>query len=377
MLDSAEVSEPHSARLGVFRVAGGILAGIVLFALVSIAVGNRNFEEAALDRQTKSLFGIIDGSPVHCMDMRTIPSCVAACEAASAENVVLWLGNSQLHAVNQLSEGQQTSALLLHRKLAKKQQFLTVWSQPNANLQEHYLVYTWATQRLPIKTLILPLVFDDLRENGIRDDLKIALQDLGTRGQLEKSAIGRDLTNLSGSPDSPTVVKTTQDRVEAYLNERLGEIFPSWARRPQIRGEILLQLFFLRNWAFNIKPSDIRRVIPATRTRNVQALEAILADARERGVRVLIYIAPIRNDVPLPYAMAEYDQFKTDALHIADAHGATLLNLENLVHAPLWGLTDSTNSSGTNSIDFMHFQAGGHELLADALFQKLEPSDTP
>ena len=37
---------------------------------------------------------------------------------------------------------------------------IITFSQPNANLQEHYVLFEYLRHRLPVRTLILPLVFD-------------------------------------------------------------------------------------------------------------------------------------------------------------------------------------------------------------------------
>jgi len=38
----------------------------------------------------------------------------------------------------------------------------------------------------------------------------------------------------------------------------------------------------------------------------------------------------------------------------------------------LWGRKDATSANGTPELDFMHFQAGGHRLLAGAMLGLLQ-----
>ena len=82
---------------------------------------------------------------------------------------------------------------------------------------------------------------------------------------------------------------------------------------------------------------------------------------------MLIYIVPLRSDVEVPYVASEYLQFKADVYSLAKKHHAAFFNLENLVPAELWGTKDSTTGGVSQELDFMHFQAGGHKLLADQL----------
>jgi lysophospholipase L1-like esterase len=79
------------------------------------------------------------------------------------------------------------------------------------------------------------------------------------------------------------------------------------------------------------------------------------------NVKIITYIAPIRNDVPLPYDLAEYGEWKLAVEELSRNYGATHINLEKLVPAELWG------NYFSNDIDFMHFRGQGHQLLARAL----------
>ena len=42
----------------------------------------------------------------------------------------------------------------------------------------------------------------------------------------------------------------------------------------------------------------------------------------------------------------------------------------------LWGMQDATDGGGQPEYDFMHFQARGHALLAEALAALLDPQIT-
>ena len=97
------------------------------------------------------------------------------------------------------------------------------------------------------------------------------------------------------------------------------------------------------------------------------SLDAILDMASRSGIRTLVYVAPIRQDVDIPYDADEYAQFKREVEAVVGRHGAEFANLEAIVPAELWGQKDSTNFSGKLELDFMHFQASGHAVLADAV----------
>ena len=105
---------------------------------------------------------------------------------------------------------------------------------------------------------------------------------------------------------------------------------------------------------------------------NMQALEAILSSANEKKIKVLLYISPLRNDFTIPYDGNQYSNFKTEVKLIANELGIRFYNLENLVPSRYWGAKDTTSLGGGEELDFMHFQTGGHQLLANFLYKSLK-----
>ena len=84
--------------------------------------------------------GIEDGERVHCGDLSDLNICIDSYKNTNDKMpVILWLGNSQLHAINQPQPNDEVSPLILHKKLKKFGTYTLTFSQPNANLQEHFL----------------------------------------------------------------------------------------------------------------------------------------------------------------------------------------------------------------------------------------------
>ncbi len=157
-----------------------------------------------------------------------------------------------------------------------------------------------------------------------------------------------------------------QTSIEDRLNAALSGVWPLWQGRAQQRGQVLLDLYFLRNAVLGIHSTTVRKMIPARYARNMGALEQLLADARRDGVRVIAYIAPLRQDVSMPYDAGQYGAWKDRVSALAARHGAQLLNLEAAVPAQFWG------SDTSEDIDFMHFRGEGHKILAQALLPHVE-----
>jgi len=361
------------------RLFLGVLLGIVLlYKFFPIEQSAKRFEDLALGKETTTTFGKVSDLTVHCEGLSDLVECLQGYEkTGSGQSVILWLGNSQVHAINQFEPGEETAVPELHRKFQVTGEYFLTLSQANASLQEHYLLFAYLLNRLPIKELVLPVVFDDMREDGIRTSLIDAFKDQKTADSLRSSEIGRILIANHGDQDAAgndmnALQDTFQEHSEKVLNSILEEAWSLWAARPTLRGELLGSLYLLRNWAFGINASSTRKMIPGRYAKNRDAFLAILNLAVQRQVKVLVYIPPLRNDVKVPYDIHEYASFKSEMTSIVQENKAFFVDLENLVPAKLWGTKNSTTIGGGQELDFMHFQAGGHRLLARALYNELK-----
>lgn len=351
---------------------GCIVAAAMMFALS--AGDSTNFAETPKYLQTSSYFATHDGKPIHCSACKDAVECIAGWKSRGERPLALWFGNSQLHAVNQLEQGDRNAPDLVAERLRRRGADLLTFSQPNANLQEHYVLLEYLLARLPVRAIAVPLVFDDTRENGLRDEIALALEDTATRRALEQSTIGNKI--LTAIPAAPTgaardnlagVRKTLQEHSETFLETWLNEHSMLWRARPELRGRLFMWLYQFRNTALNIRPASVRHKIRGPYEDNMAALAALLNSAKNHDVSVLLYIAPIRNDVAIPYDPADYAQFKLAAGDLARTYGAKFVDLEHTVGAAYWGYKDATDLTGQPEVDYMHFKAAGHHQLAEAI----------
>jgi hypothetical protein len=334
--------------------------------------GSTNFEDAALSKESTAGYATIDGRPIHCRDGRDVDECLAASKAREAKQAVLWLGNSQVHAVNQQKAGETNAPPALFKMLVAKGLDLVTLTQPNANLQEHYVLFEYVRHRAPIKLLILPAVFDDMREDGLREDVAVLTKDKATSIALSRTAIGSRLSRsapaaVGENVDTKGISDTPQQRAEDAVSNWLAGYSDLWALRPELRGRFLIWLYTVRNEVLGIKPTTKRRVILWRYEANFAAMDAILRVAKDEGIKVILYVVPLRGGVELPYDKDDYKKFKIDVERAALRSDAKFANLENLVPDELWGLKASTSLGKEEELDFMHFQAAGHVLLASRL----------
>jgi len=286
---------------------------------------------------------------------------------------LLWLGNSQLHFINQFQRGDHVAPFWLRKFVDCPDSFVPLGiSLPNASLQEHYVLAEYFWQRFPIRTLILQLCFDDLREDGLREEFADLLTP-EDRDRLQINEVGSDILaradatwkGRNRSEESSALEGFVQKNIEDALNARLGDLFLLWKDRANLRNLLLTDLYYTRNALLGIKPTSVRKMIPPRYHRNMQAFAAILQKAQTLQIPVVAYIAPIRQDSSLPYDRSQYEAWKEQVAVMTTARGATLLNLERIIPNELWG------SYHAEDLDFMHFRGKGHELLAQALLPQV------
>ena len=131
------------------------------------------------------------------------------------------------------------------------------------------------------------------------------------------------------------------------------------------------RVIWLRNTIFNITPQTKRQLITGVYQYNIDSLKAILDCAKRQNLSVLVYIVPIRNDVELPYVQSQYTKFKNEIDRITKERDGKFVNLEDLVPNQFWGTKEVTGLKTGGELDFMHFQAQGHSLMAEKLGELL------
>jgi len=333
-----------------------------------------NFEELALGKKNKTVWANIGNKRIHCGDLNNLDSCLKSYKDSKNKlPVVLWFGNSQLHAINQFKPEDETATAHLHRKLKKYNLYNLTLSQANASLQEHYLLLSYLIDKIPIKALILPIVFDDLREDNLRLGIKGILNDKNIKSKISKTFTGKQLIfrfsnkDMAGN-ETKLVDEDVKDNFENLLNKSLIKIWPLWGSREILRGILFGKLYQLRNSILGINASTTRKMIPGRYAKNISAYKDILNLSMDNNIEVLVYIPPIRNDIKIPYNLENYTKFKKEIKKIAKENKFYFFNLENLVPPEFWGQKSSTNIKKKLEVDFMHFQSEGHLLLANAIF---------
>lgn len=350
-----------------------LVVGLILAAITISIYSTRNIDAAnlALGKCSLSVSESRGGMTYTAYSPKLIKELIEETSASVQQekrNYWLWLGNSQLHAINQVKDGDHLAPYWARESLPCPECTIPLGvSVPNANLQELLLLSRYVEKKLKVNSMIIELPFIGMREDGIRDELK-ALIDPALKEDLVKTPVGEDVVKTLGITESKGAALGTgqnigtkdenfQTSMESYLENEMGKYFPFWKQRSQLKTNFLVDLYFAKNWLFNIKPNTVRKVIKTRYDRNMKALEDILRRSMDEHVYVIVYIAPIRQDIQLPYDINEYAQWKSEVEKLTDKYGAKFLNLEELVPVNYWGTYVGDN------IDFMHFQGPGHRIV--------------
>jgi hypothetical protein len=317
--------------------------------------------EFALGEDNMSFYGDINERRVHCNGTDDKHVCENSYNNMKKKlPVILHLGNSQLHVVNQYNIGDEITSQILHKKFIEDKMYYLTLSQANANFQEHFALLKHNINRYPIRVLVLSLVYDDLREDGVRSEI------------LNLSNLDKEKNLIESKKKINSFENNLENDLENDLENNFFSKFNFWSKRPKLQSIVYGKLYKIRNTVFNIDATTIRKKIPPRYKKNFEALINITKLAKLNNIKTFFYVAPIRQDINLPYDLEDYELFKKEAKIFAEKNDVHFFNYERLIPKDNWGFKRSTSLGNSKfEIDFMHFRSKGHSLLSDKVYEDL------
>ena len=273
---------------------------------------------------------------------------------------ILFFGNSQTGAVNNFKKNDINYVSNLKNEISKKNrqnQIRGLWF-PNANLVEYNQLNNLIKScDIYIELLVIPIFLDDMREQGVREEI--------TKYKEQKCF----------SENLPKTIKTYELGNLEIFNNRIKEKVLFLRKLENLNKHLRLHIYKLRNFVFNIKPESIRGIKRAAYNENIRALKNILEERTINSTKTIVYIPPLlhfKSKKNIPYDHREYKKFKAEIANLCNKYACNFYNLETLVPDNFWGLKSSTSLlRGTKEIDFMHFTSTGHQIIADEFIKIL------
>ena len=323
---------------------------IVSWIILSLIFGktNKKFDELALGNENLLVINKIDDQDFLCSSLDDVKKCIEFLKSKDFKKKILWVGNSQLYSVNQGTSYSKIAPYLVSEYFYNKQIGVIAFVAPNISFQEYSQVISYLLSNIGLDYIILPLVFDDTRENSIRNNLIHKKKDLS----LKKISLQ----------------EISEQKITNFLDKNIN-----WTQiRSQSQGYIYEVLYRFRNYLFNINPMTVRKSIKPIYEKNIKSLNETLKKVKDNKIESILYVAPIRNDVKIPYDLQEYSKFKNKMEILAKDFSFTFYNLENIVPENFWGTKPGTKLGIVDEIDFMHFKNEGHSILANEMIKILE-----
>jgi len=229
------------------------------YLIIMYSKSNFNAEEFGLGEGTTSHFAASNGFPIHINKLnkeQCSPFLEGIKKNAKKKNITLFLGNSQTHGINQYEMEDSNYVSLLHNKVDLD--YIISHSIQNASLQYFLLSLTYLHNKTNLTQVIIPLFYDDFREDGIR---QIFFENLIEEDFYLDSSIGSmalelnselDFLKKKNNNEETNKKKSTQEITEDNIESFLSSNSKYWSARKDIRSKLFIELYQLRNRAFGI-----------------------------------------------------------------------------------------------------------------------------
>ena len=351
-----------------------IVISLILLNFLLNFENNKDFLQIAINEETTIKYSEkINEKEIHC----GVPGeSICLKDYNNLKNnlaLAVLFGNSQLHSINQYDVNDNVASYIAHLNLLDSNKYLITFSNPNVSLVEIYVMFEYLLTKVDIHSLMIQIVFDDMREVNLRSKIKDLINN-DVKNQLLQNKFGQKIIidNINLNDNDKKNEYSLSLIVEEELNEFLLNKSLLWRDRGQLRAKIFNFLYVSRNSLFNIDSSSVRKLIIPKYNKNIEALNQIMIKSKKNDINLSIYIAPIRDDFKIPYDFDEYKMFKSSIQNLSLKYDIKFYDFEKIVPNKHWGYGNSINISNDKEVDFMHFNANGHKIISKEIIKVLE-----
>jgi len=281
---------------------------------------------------------------------------------------ILWLGASQLYTVTNPDLTPHTAVFYANKKAQNDNFRFIQYATANANLNELEIILQQFINHNAIPDyLVLGMVYDDLREIGIRAEIKrlAASNQTSTTNQTTN----KDTTLKTSEKNLNQAVENRLKNLDYYITDLLQKNFSPYTDRSKIKAYFQsLLLRTISQIGVFIKGRPQVKVPENIQLWNMHALDRILKTANNNNIKLLIYKAPHRpGEEKFYHVRSEYDLFFKSLEKTLINKKIHYIDLERLVPKTLWG-----GETQLGLADIFHFQEEAHQLLGEKILAEIE-----
>ena len=364
----------YKVKKNTIIITTSIIFSILLFNFL-FGQNEKKIKKFIIDKETEFVNKKINGKEIICNVKISLSNCLNE----EFKNNILLLGNSQLNGINQKKDNDNLTSYYLKNRFKKTDTNLITFALPNGSITEFLILYEYLNSKIKIDKLVLPLVFDDLREGGIRPDLINLFDDLDFKNKFNnnkhREKILKKITKQNDVIKKHKSEESIQDLAEKKINSFLNACCDYESKKKYATNTIYHNLYLLRNYIFKINPSSERKIIPSFYQDNIESLNEIIKFSKENNIKLYFYIAPIRSDIKLPYNINEYNKFLDYSKKVSHTNNVNFKSFEKIIPNNLWGTKPGTSVDRKVEVDFMHFQGPAHKILSTNIYNFLKTND--
>lgn len=287
------------------------------------------------------------------------------------KEVVLLLGNSQLHSINYYQEGDFLTVYYLNERAVVEGSNLRFvqLSSPNVNFQELLIYYlVLSNQEIRPDWIFIGATFRGFQLSSVREKFidELSVVDL-SKFELSQD-IKVNLTSITKNTinDSLPERLSLQKRTEDFIVSKMEDFWEPYRYRGNVRSQLkiipglIYQKYYSKKTFF--ESNEVTEAI------NMNYLKQLTYLANNDSVRVLLYQPPhpfVSSEV-FQYDKVDYKNCYNNIQDLCkELPFAYFASFENVVPLEYWG----KNNRGR--LDIFHFRVEGHKLLAENLFNHL------
>jgi hypothetical protein len=309
---------------------------------------------------------------------------------------LLYVGNSQTLAIMDRQAGDLTAPQWLQIFLSRRAAGRTappanviLGSLPNMTMTEVLFKLIDAGEQSPrqVDVLLFATVLEEFRGLGVREEVGKLLENPTVKARLSaliasnpdlKSAraavepFAGAVTEAAGSSNGPRKKDRSYAQAVEWRLQSAADRLPLFSRRTDIQTQIYLGYYEWRNHLLNINTASPRPVPETSYRATLELMELALRYAREKNIRVIVYLAPIRPIEPNPNLPVDVERFRHDVPFLCRRYGATCFDYVGLVPEQMWTNYDDDGAGSEGQRDYAHFTGQAHKLVATQLMTDMD-----